>query len=104
MAVSCVCYVGGNAAENPSIPLSDGSHLENTLWQKNVPGGREVREEVRFQVTKKTVLRGVKPGDNAVPVVSTAEWHSVSLPDNVGFGYTVDLTLEAGHTTLIHGH
>lgn len=39
-----------------------------------------------------------------LPVVIGAEWYSVSLPGDVGLRDTVDLTLEASNTSLIHRH
>ncbi len=39
-----------------------------------------------------------------VPVVAGVEWHSVSLPGDVGLRDSVDLTLEAGDAALVHRH
>lgn len=40
----------------------------------------------------------------AIPVVATVEWYSVFLPGDVGLRYSVDLTLEASNTSLVHRH
>lgn len=39
-----------------------------------------------------------------LPVVGGVECYSVSLPGDVGLRYSIDLTLEASNTSLIHRH
>lgn len=39
-----------------------------------------------------------------IPVVGGVERYPVSLPGDVGFRYSIDLTLKASDASLIHSH
>lgn len=125
MTVASVCDVVGNTTENPSIRLLHPGHLQDPHWKEGVPGQGQVKVSKHRDFCFSLLEHGkdqswyLKPSHERVwmcfthrvqglnlslPAVWNVQRYSVFFPGDVGFRDSVDLTLEASDTALIHRH